>query len=58
MDINNKNTCLITLKDHKENFLINSTLRLINRAKNELRRISKAILDNIDQRLCINLKIN
>ena len=47
----------ITLKDHKENF--NSpTVRLINPAKNELRRISKAILENINKRLYTSLNIN
>ena len=35
MDINTKNTCFITLKDHEENFLNNPTMRLINPAKNE-----------------------
>ena len=30
MDINSKNTCFITLKDHKDNFLNNPTVRLIN----------------------------
>ena len=44
MDINGKNTCFITLKDHKENFLNNPTVRLINPAKRGLGRISKAIL--------------
>ena len=58
MDINSKNTCFITLKDHKENFLNNPTVRLINPEKNELRRISKAILDNINKRLCTSLNIN
>ena len=58
MDINSKNTCFITLKDHKENFLNNPTVRLINPAKNELGRISKAILDNINKRLCTRLNIN
>ena len=58
MDINRKNTCFITLKDHKENFLKNLTVRLINSAKNELKRISKAILDNSNKRLCTRLNIN
>ena len=58
MDINSKNTCFITLKDHKENFLNNPTVRLINPAKNELGRISKAILDHINKRLCTSLNIN
>ena len=58
IDINSKNTCFITLKDRKENFLNNPTVRLINPAKNELGRISKAILDNISKRLCTSLNIN
>ena len=33
-------------------------MRLINSAKNELGRISKAILDNINKRLCTRLNIN
>ena len=55
MDINKKNACFITLKDHKKN---NLTVRLINPAENELGRISKAILDNINKRLCTSLNIN
>ena len=58
MDINNKNTCFMTLKDYKENFLNNPTVRLINPGKNELGRISKAIFDNIIKRLCTSLNIN
>ena len=58
LDINSKNTCFITLKDHKENFLNNPTMRLINPAKNEQGRISKAIHDNINKRLCTSLNIN
>ena len=58
MDINRKKTCFITLKDQKENFLNNSTVRLLNPAKNELGRISKAILDNSQQGLCTSLNIN
>ena len=51
MGINSKDICFITLKDHKENFFNNPTVWLINPAKNELGRISKAILDNINKRL-------
>ena len=51
MDIITKNTYFITLKDHKENFLNNPTVRLMHPAKNELGRISKAILHNINKRL-------
>ena len=52
MDINSKNTCFITSKDYKENFFNNPTVCLINPAKNELGRVSKAIPDNINKRLC------
>ena len=41
MHSNSKNTCFITLKDHKENFLSNPAVQLINPAKNELGRINK-----------------
>ena len=58
MAINRKNTCFITLKEHKENFLKNLTVRLINSAKNEVKRISKTILDNSNKRLCTRLNIN
>ena len=51
MDIITKNTYFITLKDHKENFLNNPTVRLMHPEKNELGRISKAILHNINKRL-------
>ena len=49
---------MFILIDHKKNFLNNPTVRLINSAKNELGRISKAILDNINKRLCTRLNIN
>ena len=49
--INSKNTCFITL-------LNNSTVRLINPEKSELRRISMALLDNINKRLCSSLNFN
>ena len=58
MDIKSKNTCFITIQDHKENFLNNPTVRLINSAKNELGSSSKSILDNIIKRLCTSLYIN
>ena len=58
MEINNDANCFITLKDHKENFANNPTCRLINPAKNELGRISKAILDKINHNLCKKLKVN
>ena len=58
MEINAKNDCFITLKDHKENFLNNPKTRLINPAKNETGRISKVILDKINKELIKKLSIN
>ena len=56
MDINAESNCYITIKDHKENFLNHPKVRLINLA-NELGRIRKAILDNIDMKLFQATKI-
>ena len=58
MDINTQSNCFITIKDHKENFLNHPKVRLINPAKNELGRISKTILDNINMKLFQATKIN
>ena len=43
MDINGESNCFITLKDHKENFQNNPSVRLINPDKNELARLSKEL---------------
>ena len=58
MDVNAESNCFITIKDHKENFLNHLKVRLINPAKNELGRISKTILDNINMKLLQATKIN
>ena len=58
VDINGENNCFITLKDHKENFANNPTTRLINPAKNELGRISKAILEKMNKQLRTSLNLN
>ena len=58
MFINGKNNCFIPLKDHKANFLNNLKTRLLNPAKNELGRISKAILDKINLNLRNATKVN
>ena len=50
--------CFFTLKDHKENFQNNPTVRLINSAKKEIGRISKVILDKINSVLIELLKVN
>ena len=51
MFVNGSNSCFITLKDHKPNFLNNPKVCLLNPAKNELGRISKSILDRINTSL-------
>ena len=58
VEVNGTANCFITLKDHKTNYLNNPTTRLINPAKNEIGRISKQILDQINSRLCEILKVN
>ena len=58
MDVNVESNCFITIKDHKENFLNHPKVRLINPAKNELGRIRKTILDNINMKLFETTKIN
>ena len=50
--------CFVTLKDHKGKLLNHPTTRLINPAKNEIGRISKQILDQINSKLCEILKVN
>ena len=56
--INGENNCFITLKDHKDNFANNPTTRLINPAKNELGRISKTIIENINYNLRTRFNLN
>ena len=58
VDIKGENNCFITLKDHKENFENNPSTRLINPAKNELGRISKAILEKVNKQLQTSLNLN
>ena len=51
MDINGESHSFITLKDHKENFQNNPSVRLINPAKNELGRWSKFIVQAMNKEL-------
>ena len=51
LEINGENNSFITLKDHKENFDNNPTVRLINPAKDELGHISKTILDKANKNI-------
>ncbi|XP_065665814.1 uncharacterized protein LOC136087319 [Hydra vulgaris] len=57
-DINTSSDCFITLKDHKDNFKNNPTVRLLNPAKNEVGRISKDILSKINTDLRNILQLN
>ena len=58
IEINGTSTSFITLKDHKENFTNHPTTRLINPFKNEIGRISKHILDQINTKLVSKLSVN
>ena len=48
----------ITLKDHKDNFYDRSSCRLINPTKNELRKISKKIIEQINQEILTKTDVN
>ena len=58
IEINGTGNSFITLKDHKKNFTNHLTTRLINPSKNEIGRISKHILDQINSKLVSKLSIN
>jgi len=58
MSINAENNSFITLKDHKENFENNPSTKLINPAENEIGRISKHILQNLNRSITETLKLN
>ena len=51
LEINGEKNSFITLKNLKENFNNNPTVRLINPGKNELGRCSKAILDTANKNI-------
>ena len=57
IQVNGKEECFVTLKDHKPNFENNATARLINPAKNEIGRIRKVILENINKELQSKLQL-
>ena len=58
MDINSEGNCFITLKDHRENFQNNPSVRLINPAKNELGRFSKFIIQAVNKELRHKINLN
>ena len=55
MKVNGTGNCFITLKDHKANFQNTPTVRLI---ENEIGRIAKSILDEVNSKLKISLEVN
>ena len=57
MQVNGKEECFVTLKDHKLKFENNKTARLIDPAENEIGRISKVILENISKELRNKLQL-
>ena len=56
--VNGHDKCFISLKDHKPNFTNNPKTRLINPAKNEIGRLSKSILDKINNKLRNTTRLN
>ena len=57
VEVNETSNFFFTLNDHKETFLNHPTTRIINLTKNEIGRISKQILDQINSKLCEILKV-
>ena len=55
---NGDTECFITLKDHKPNFENHPKTRLINPSKNEIGRLSKVILDDINRKVQDALGVN
>ena len=49
---------LITLKDHKDNFCSHPTCRLLNPCKSELGKISKCILEEVNNTIKTTLNLN
>ena len=53
-----KNTAFISQKDHKPNFQSSLTCRLINPSKSNISKISKSILDKVNQNVRNKLQFN
>ena len=58
MDINSESNYFITLKDHKENFQNNPSVRLIIPDKNDLERLSKFIIQAVNKELRHKISLN
>ena len=52
------NEAYITIKDHKKNFQTNPTFRLINPSKTNIGKISKKILDEINEKITSSMGVN
>ena len=55
VEVNGTGNCFITFKDRKTNFINDSITRLVNPAKNKIKRVSKEMLDRIISLLFSNL---
>ena len=53
-----KNPACRSLKDHKPNFQLSLPCRLINPSKSDIGKISKSILDRVNQNLRNKLQFN
>ena len=58
LEINGENNSFIILKDHKENYSNNLTVRLLNPAKSELGHISKTFLDTTHKNIREAISLN
>ena len=64
LNLSDKVECLaptnafITIKDHKENFMNNTKCRLINPAKPELGKVSKKLIESINETVREKTKVN
>ena len=58
MDCLKKSNCYITVKDHKEDFHIKPSFRVINPSKSELGKVSKRLLDGINHKVRDALSLN
>ena len=58
LDPMNEASAFISLKDHKQDFENHPKCRLINPAKSQLGKVSKSILDNINNEIRAHTKVN
>jgi hypothetical protein len=58
VDIMARKNAFVTLKDHKENFDINPKCRLLNPSKSELGKVSKVVLDRINDEIRSTIHVN